>query len=225
MSTVRVWDLPTRLFHWSLAICIIALVVTGNVGGSWMNWHFRLGYAVLALLLFRLAWGFTGGHWSRFAQFLYGPATIVRYLKGQATPLQTVGHNPLGSLSVFAMLLALLAQAGTGLFADDAISFYGPLTGLASEDTIALATWYHAEIGKPLVIVLVVLHLLAIAFYRFVRRQRLVGAMVHGDRQVDGGAPSSADGARQRVRALVLLAVCAAAIWGLVAWGSAQGGY
>ena len=80
--TVRIWDLPTRLFHWLLALCVIGLVITANVGGNAMVWHFRLGYAVATLLLFRVVWGLVGGHWSRFSSFLYAPASIVRYLKG-----------------------------------------------------------------------------------------------------------------------------------------------
>ena len=94
---IRVWDLPTRLFHWLLALCVVGLVVTGKVGGAAMDWHARLGYAVLALLLFRLAWGFIGGHWSRFATFLYAPRSVGAYLAGRGHPDHLVGHNPLGA--------------------------------------------------------------------------------------------------------------------------------
>lgn len=225
MPAIRVWDLPTRLFHWSLAFCVIALIVTGSIGGGWMDWHFRLGYATLTLLLFRLVWGFVGGYWSRFVRFIPWPGAIARYLKGQATPLDTLGHNPLGSLSVWVMLLALLAQVASGLFADDAISYTGPLAGYASENTVSLATWYHADIGKPLLIALAVLHLLAIVFYRLARGQRLVAAMVHGDRHTDVEAPASADGLRQRLGALVLLGICAAFVWWLVSLGASAGAY
>jgi len=225
MPAIRVWDLPTRLFHWSLAVCVTALIVTGSVGGGWMDWHFRLGYATLALLLFRLVWGFVGGYWSRFARFIPWPGAIVHYLKGQATPLDSLGHNPLGALSVYVMLLSLLAQVVSGLFADDAISYTGPLVAYAAEDTVSFATWYHAEVGKPLLIALTALHLLAIVFYRLVRGQRLVAAMVHGDRQSDIGAPASADGLRQRLGALVLMAICAGIVWWLVSLDASAGGY
>ena len=83
---VRVWDLPTRLFHWVLALAVIGLVVTGKVGGNAMVWHFRLGYVVFALLLFRLVWGLVGGHWSRFVAFIYAPATLIAYLRGEGRP-------------------------------------------------------------------------------------------------------------------------------------------
>ena len=89
--TVRIWDLPTRIFHWALAACIVALVITANVGGNAMVWHFRLGYTVLALLVFRLVWGLVGGRWSRFSAFLYSPARLLRYLRGMPHPEEASG--------------------------------------------------------------------------------------------------------------------------------------
>mgnify|MGYP003610026477 FL=1 len=140
MSTVRIWDLPTRLFHWALFVCVVALVVTAKVGGNAMNLHLRLGQVVFALLLFRLLWGFVGGHWSRFASFFPTPARLARYLGGRATAADTAGHNPLGALSVLAMLLVLGAQVGSGLFSDDDIAFSGPLTALVSCAKVARMT-------------------------------------------------------------------------------------
>jgi cytochrome b len=214
MHTVRVWDLPTRLFHWLLAACVMGLVITGNIGGNWMNWHLRLGYAVLTLLLFRLVWGLVGGRWSRFTSFLYAPGTVWRYLRGQGDALHSVGHSPLGALSVFALLVILLAQVGTGLISDDEIAFAGPLVRFVSGDTIASATGYHKNIGKFIVMGLVVLHLGAILFYKLVRKQSLVKPMVLGDKQLDVAAPHAQDGAGSRLLALVVLLVCA----GLVRW-------
>ena len=92
---VRVWDLPTRLFHWALVVCIVGLVTTAQIGGNAMEWHFRFGYSVLTLLLFRLVWGFVGGHWSRFSSFLYSPASLLRYIRGQEDGVQPLGHSPL----------------------------------------------------------------------------------------------------------------------------------
>ena len=121
-TTVRVWDLPTRIFHWALVASVIDLVITAKLGGDAMAWHFRCGYAVLTLLLFRMVWGLVGGHWSRFRSFLYSPATVLRYLRGQGAPEHSVGHNPLGSGSVFALLGFLLLQVASGLFSDDEIA-------------------------------------------------------------------------------------------------------
>ena len=222
MNTVRIWDLPTRLFHWLLAVSVIGLIVTAKVGGDAMNWHFRLGYVVFALLLFRLVWGFVGGRWSRFASFFPTPTRLGRYLRGQARPEDHAGHNPLGAFSVLAMLLVLAAQVGTGLFSDDDIAFAGPLTGLVAGSTVRAASSYHKDVGQLLVIGLVVLHLLAIAFYFFAKRKNLVRPMVTGDktRAEVGGVTAATDGFRRRALALVLIALAA----GVVTWVVKLGG-
>ena len=219
--TVRIWDLPTRLFHWLLALCVIGLVITANVGGNAMVWHFRLGYAVATLLLFRVVWGLVGGHWSRFSSFRYAPASIVRYLRGQSPETHRLGHNPLGALSVWALLLFLMVQVGTGLVSDDEIAAAGPLTALVSGDTVAQASWYHKDIGAWVLIGLVGLHVLAILFYTFGKKQALVGAMVHGDKEATQPAtPSSRDSWGSRGGALLVLLACAA----LVRWVVQLGG-
>ncbi len=223
MHTVRVWDLPTRLFHWTLVVCVIGLVITANVGGNWMNWHLRLGYTVLSLLLFRLVWGFVGGYWSRFSTFIYGPATVLAYLRGDGPPEHRVGHNPLGMLSVLALLCILLAQVGTGLIADDEIAYTGPLVRFVSGETISDATSYHKNVGKFIVLGLVVLHLLAIAFYKLVKKDNLVRPMVSGDKTVVAPVPSARDTAGSRIAALVVFGLCAAAVYGLVSLGHMNG--
>ena len=223
MHTVRVWDLPTRLFHWALVACVIGLVITANVGGNWMNWHLRLGYTVLSLLLFRLVWGFVGGHWSRFSSFIYGPGTVLAYLRGDARPEHQVGHNPLGMLSVLALLFILLAQVGTGLIADDEIAFTGPLVRFVSGETVSDATGYHKDIGKFIVIALVVIHLLAIAFYKLVKKDNLVRPMLNGDKEVGFPARSARDTTGSRIAALVVYGLCAAAVYGLVSLGNMNG--
>lgn len=221
MHTIRVWDLPTRLFHWLLAACVIGLIITGSLGGNWMNWHLRLGYAVLTLLLFRLVWGFIGGHWSRFTRFIYAPSSLAAYLRGQGRPEHSVGHTPLGALSVFALLLILAAQVGTGLMSDDEIAFFGPLVRFVSGETVSLATGYHKEIGKLIVFALVGLHLLAIAYYKWVKKQELVRPMVVGDKQVPVELPSTRDTATTRWLALLVLGLCAVAVSWLVSLGNA----
>ena len=164
-NTVRVWDLPTRVFHWALVAALAGLVTTAQIGGEAMPWHFRFGYTVLSLLLFRLVWGLVGGHWSRFASFIYAPRTILAYVKGRGNPEHAVGHNPLGSLSVFAMLGMLLLQVGSGLFSDDEIAAAGPLVTLVPGAWVSLATHYHADIGKLILLGLLVLHVGTILFY------------------------------------------------------------
>ncbi|MBE7367083.1 cytochrome b/b6 domain-containing protein [Ramlibacter sp. HM2] len=217
---VRVWDLPTRLFHWSLALCVVFLVITGYRGGDAMTWHARFGYAVLTLLLFRVVWGFAGGHWSRFGSFLYAPRSVAAYLAGRAHPDHLVGHNPLGAGSVFAMLLVLFAQVATGLVGDDEISFTGPLNRFVASSKGLAATWYHKQVGQWLVIGLVVLHVAAIAWYVWRKRETLVRPMVIGDKELAAPARSSRDDARSRLAAAVVLAVCAGIVWWIVSLGN-----
>jgi cytochrome b len=219
--TVRVWDLPTRLFHWTLAAALVGSVVSAKIGGNAMVWHFRFGYVVFALLLFRVLWGLVGGRWSRFVSFLYAPATLLRYLRGQTKPSEwlDVGHNPLGALSVFALLLVLAAQVATGLVADDEIANIGPLNRFVSLDTGVSATGWHSEWGQWLILGLVALHVAAIAFYTW-RGHGLIGAMVDGDKTLPADTPTSRDTTASRLMALAWLAACAAA----VAWVVNLGG-
>ena len=210
---VRVWDLPTRLFHWSLVVGVIGLAISGLIGGNAMVWHFRFGYAVLSLLLFRVVWGLVGGHWSRFGAFIYAPKSVINYLKGHGKPEHSVGHSPIGAASVFAVLGILLAQAGTGLLSDDEISASGPLTRFVSNATVNLATNYHKNIGKWVLLALVVLHIGAIVFYLW-RKHNLVKPMLNGDKELALAAPSSRDDALSRAAALLVFVLCAA----FVAW-------
>ena len=214
LSPVRVWDLPTRLFHWLLALCMLGSVISAKVGGNAMVWHFRLGYVVFTLLAFRLLWGLVGGRWSRFASFVYAPGTLWRYLRGRGRPGEhlDVGHSPLGALSVFALLGLAAMQVATGLVADDEIANLGPLNRFVSVETAASATSWHKSWGQWLLITLVVLHVVAIAYYRVMRRRDLVAPMLHGDKSLPAATPASADGATQRLFAAVLLLACAAGV-------------
>lgn len=215
VQPVRVWDLPTRLFHAALA-----LAVFGALGTAWadaMDWHLRCGLLALVLLVFRLAWGLVGGRWSRFASFVYAPATLLRYLRGQAAPGEhlEVGHTPTGALSVFALLGLLAVQVGTGLVADDEIAILGPLNRFVSGDTAHSATSWHRSWGQYLLLALLALHVAAIVWYRLKKRVDLVRPMVIGDKPLPAGTPASADGLAQRLLALVLL-VAAGALAGWV---------
>jgi cytochrome b len=225
MKSLRVWDLPTRLFHWLLVLLVIGLVVTSQVGGNWMVWHMRMGYAVLALVLFRIVWGVVGGHWSRFVNFLYGPSQVLAYLRDRAPLAHRIGHNPLGALSVFALLGLLLLQASTGLFADDEIAFAGPLTKFVSGAWVSNFTWWHKVVGKWGLLALVSLHVLAVLFYLLVKKENLVRPMVSGDKTLAASTteadllPPSADATAQRVTAALILAACAGLVYWIVALG------
>ncbi len=223
LRAVRVWDLPTRLFHWLLTACVVGSFVSAKIGGAAMAWHLRLGYAVATLLLFRLVWGFVGGRWSRFGQFVRSPAAVLRYLRGEARAGDwfDVGHNPLGALSVLAMLVFLAAQVSSGLFADDEIATTGPLIRFVSGATSLELTWYHKAVGQRVLLALVVLHLLAIVYYIW-RGRTLVRPMIGGDQAVDAAreVPAAADGAGRRLLAAALVAACAGGVAWLVSLGS-----
>ncbi len=213
LTRVRIWDLPTRLFHWALFVCVVGLLITGNVGGSLMPWHFRFGYCVMTLLLFRLIWGIVGGKWSRFASFVYAPSTIVAYLKGQGKPEHSAGHNPLGAGSVFALLVFLSLQVATGLISDDEIVNQGPLSRFVSNARVSLATWWHKDVGKFVIAALVVLHIAAILYYYYKKKENLIQPMIHGDKEMAQAVEPSKDTTASRLTALVVLAICASFVW------------
>ena len=213
----RVWDLPTRVFHWALVLLVLASYLTGEFWrGVDMRWHMWSGYAILALVLFRLAWGLAGTRHARFGDFLKPPGEILSYLRalraGQAPA--SAGHNPLGGLSVLALLAVLLLQAGSGLFASDDIFVEGPLAGLVRSATVDWMTSLHHRVFD-LLIGLIALHLAAVAYYEAVLGKRLLRAMLTGrkpglDAGQDGSVPLAA------LRGLLLLAIAAAAVVALV---------
>ena len=209
---VRVWDLPTRCFHWALVLCFVGSLTTSQIGGDAMVWHFRAGYTVLSLLLFRLIWGVVGGKWSRFASFIYAPATILAYIQGRGRPEHSIGHNPLGAGSVFALLGFLLLQVTTGLVSDDEIATAGPFSQFVSNAVVSSATFYHRSVGKPVLIALVLLHISAIAFYYFKKRENLVRPMLLGDKESESAIESARDDTRSRSLALLIFVGCAALV-------------
>jgi cytochrome b len=210
----RVWDLPTRLFHWSLVFCVFGLIATAYGGDGMLMWHVRLGHTVLALVVFRLVWGIVGGHWSRFWQFSFSPVTVLRYVRGQATPgvATEVGHSPLGALSVYALLFILCIQLWTGLVIDDEVAFQGPLNRFVSGRFVEWATSWHRVWGQWFLIALVVAHIAAIQLY-LMRKKDLLTPMIGGDKLLPPGTPASRDGARQRVLAMWLFIACAWMAW------------
>jgi cytochrome b len=177
---VQVWDLPLRLFHWLLAATVAIAFVSAEIGGNAMVWHGRAGLAVVGLLAFRIVWGFVGSTYARFVTFLHGPTKIRAFLKGEWDAL---GHNPLGALSVLALLTLLAAEAATGLFANDDIAYQGYLYPLVGADLSGRITGIH-KLFEPALIVLVTLHLGAIAFYVRIKKRNLVKPMITGWEEV-----------------------------------------
>lgn len=216
LQRVRIWDLPTRIFHMLLAICVAGLIATGELGA--MQLHFLLGYSALTLVLFRLVWGVLGGHWSRFVNFVPTPAKLLSYLHAlrhrQASP--SIGHNPLGALSVLGMLSVLLLQIFSGFFSDDEIANAGPWTAYAPTSWIEFATEYHSDIGKVLLIVLIALHVSAVLYYKRIKHEDLITPMVTGDKLFATEVRPSRDTLTSRLFAIGVLAGCVYVVYRLV---------
>lgn len=182
---VRIWDLPLRLFHWALVICVIGAFIAVKTGN--MEWHLRLGLWVVCLIIFRILWGFTGTYYARFTQFIKGPGAIIDYLKsGQ----KVFGHNPLGALSVIALLGLFGLQAFTGLFTGDGYFYQGPLYSLGRSIRSTMGSIHHST--EIFMILLVVLHVGAILFYKFFKKDNLITPMITGKAKLTNDVPTAA---------------------------------
>lgn len=182
-TRVRLWDLPTRIFHWSLVVAVTTAIVTAKVGGSWMALHGQAGLAIVGLVSFRLVWGFIGPTHARFISFAPTPGKLKTYLQGR---WQGIGHNPLGALSVFALLALLAAQSVSGLFSNDDIDFAGPFASFIDEGLSGQITQWHHLMSDGLLILLG-LHVAAIVFYLWFKKDNLVAPMVTGWKRITPG--------------------------------------
>ena len=223
LQPIPVWDLPTRLFHWSLVLLVAFSGISGelaeDLGSTFMDWHKWSGYAILALLLFRLAWGFLGGTYARFANFVHGPGTVLSYVGDLVAKFggpPYVGHNPLGGWSVIFLLACLAVQVGTGLFiSDQDLGVEGPLAKLVSNRTSDMLADLH-EGAFAVLLTLIGIHLAAIAFYRLVKGENLVRPMVTGRKHLPASMASAAARGGHVLLGAVVLAVAVAAVWYLV---------
>lgn len=215
-ALVRVWDLPTRLFHWTLVVLIVLLYASGEYDLLDMRWHFWAGYATLALIVFRVLWGLVGSQTSRFGEFLRGPRAVIAYVRSlRAGATGAVGHNPLGGWSVLALLACVFVQAVSGLFASDDIDNEGPLVAHVSGYTVKWMTRVH-HWNQSLLLALIGLHVGAILVYLLVKHDNLIGPMIDGRRRV-AAAPVLRFASAWR--ALVLLALSASVVAALVWYG------
>jgi len=204
-----VWDLPVRVAHWLLVLAVAGSWLTHYAGPAWFAWHRRCGLAVLLIVVFRIVWGFVGTHHARFAAFVRGPRAIAAWLRAGSP--RAAGHNPLGALSVVAMLALLLAQAITGLFANDEIASAGPFYGWVSHELSNRLSRFHRA-NETSLLVLIALHLAAVGWYAIVRRWRIVRAMITGRAENAETAGEAAHAGATPARALAIAGALAAAL-------------
>ncbi|KGJ05399.1 cytochrome B [Paracoccus halophilus] len=186
IDEVRLWDPLLRAFHWLLVLFVVTSWLLGKFGPDQMTLHFWSGYVVAGLLIFRLVWGFVGPPPARFSHFIRGPGAIAGYMRGMflRQPSYWPGHNPLGALSVIAMLAALAAQITTGLISDpDDYINVGPLASYVSSATRSKAVGWHG-LGSTLILLLVLIHVAVILFYRFWKHENLVKPMITGKKLI-----------------------------------------
>jgi cytochrome b len=197
-GTTRVWDVPVRVFHWTLVACFAGAYALGDFD-EWRNVHVMLGYTVLGLIAFRLLWGFVGTPYARFRSFAYGPGKAVRHIRDEVAGRapRYLGHNPAGSWAVYGLLALGLATGVTGYL------YYSEIGGETFEDV-------HEVLANAW-LVLVVLHVLGVIFSSVMQRENLVRAMVTGRKR------GAADGAEPRALGGVGLAL-AAAVVAFLAW-------
>lgn len=213
---IRIWDAPIRLIHWAMVVLIAISWWTAENGE--LEYHRYSGYALLGLLVFRLYWGFAGSSTARFANFVRGPGAILAYLRqmparvADRSPIATPGHNPLGALSVIALLALLLAQVALGLFAVDVDGIEsGPLSHLVSFDAGRACAEFHEDLFDVL-LVLIALHVAATLFYLICKRDNLIAAMIHGHRNYPAGdSPRLSFASMPRL--LIGIALAAFVVW------------
>lgn len=212
---IRVWDAPTRIFHWGVVVLLCTSWLTQYE--DWMTLHFLAGYTMLAALAFRVVWGFIGSDTARFARFLQSPGAVARHLARLPwrEPDSEIGHNAAGGWMVLLMLVLLSVQVGSGLCANDEVSVQGPLADTVGSRASDWLSHVHA-VNFTLIEAVVVLHLLAIALYRLVKGHRLVVPMITGWKHLPG-SPVAPRMARPLLAAAVFFAA-AGLVWCGVRW-------
>jgi len=213
IKAVPVWDIPVRLFHWTLVLLIAFSWLSSEM--DWMTWHMYSGYAILTLILFRILWGFVGSTHARFSDFIYGPRALIGYIRTlpSRTAAKFAGHNPLGGISVVLILLCVLAQAGTGLFANDDIINEGPLYKHVTKELSDWLTTIH-KYNFNLLLALMAVHVGAVLYYLIWKSENLIKPMFTGRKHLPAG--TSAATMRSVGLAAALLAACAALVWFVV---------
>lgn len=186
-NTLKIWDLPVRLFHWSLVLAFIAAYATHTLGPTYFQYHVWCGYVVIVLIMFRFVWGLVGTYHAKFINFVRNPIATAKYIVSiiKKTDAPHAGHNPLGAVMVILLLITLIAQAISGLFSNDEIFNLGPLYGYISNELSLSLTSLHRKLFYW-ILGAVILHIIAIGFHVFYKHENLVKAMFTGEKNAAG---------------------------------------
>ncbi len=186
-NTLKIWDLPVRLFHWGLVAAFVEAYTTHYLGATYFKYHTWCGYSVIVLTMFRLVWGLVGTYHARFINFVRPPVATAHYIASmiKKTDARHAGHNPLGGAMVIILLMALLAQAFSGLFSNDEIFNLGPLYGYVSDDLSLSLTSLHRQLFYW-ILGAVILHIIAVCLHVFFKRDNIVKAMLTGEKNAAG---------------------------------------
>lgn len=217
VERVLVWDRAVRATHWVLVLLLAGLLVTGWTGGAWLEWHMRFGQVLLAVVAFRVLWGFAGSRNARFRTFVRGSAAVVRYVRSRLAraPEVHVSHNPAGGWMAVALLAVLALQAGTGLFANDGELYEGPLAQRVTQNVSDALAWFHRRFWW-VVVTLAGAHIAAVLAYLVVLRENLIVGMIRGTRLLPPGLARPEDATASTARALAVLALAFAVVFGLL---------
>ena len=215
--TARVWDIPVRVFHWLLVALIVVSFTTAQIGGNAMRIHELSGFSILTLVLFRVLWGIFGSTYARFSDFVRHPRQAIEYARSlrRGRSAFYAGHNPLGGWMVVALLLCLLVQTATGLFANDDVMTEGPLFEWVSKRTSDILSRIH-EVNFYVLLALITLHVAAALYYLWGKRENLILPLFTGRKQVREAQDVPASRDAPLWLALVLVAVCAVGVYLLV---------
>lgn len=214
-NTLKVWDLPVRLFHWSLVILFIAAYVTNALGTNYFTYHLWSGYAIIVLVSFRILWGLVGTYHARFFNFVRNPLVTTKYALSvlRKKDKHYAGHNPLGAVMVIVLLLTILTQAVTGLFSNDEIFNLGPLYGYISDELSLQLTSLHRQLFYW-ILGAVVLHILAVFAHVFFKRENIIKAMFSGEKTaIDFIDKKSIKSSRIWLAIIIVLALSLALAW------------
>ncbi|GGY71779.1 hypothetical protein GCM10011613_15820 [Cellvibrio zantedeschiae] len=215
-KTIKVWDLPVRIFHWLLVLLFIAAYITNSLGTNYFQYHLWCGYALIVLVSFRIIWGLVGTYHARFSNFVRNPITTIKYaintLRG--TEKHYLGHNPLGAIMVIVLLLASLIQGVSGLFTNDEILNVGPLYAYVSDELSLKLTSLHRQLFYW-ILGAILLHIVAVLVHVFIKRDNIIKAMFTGKKAQQDHAVDQTPISSSRIWLAIIIVIILALV---LAW-------